>query len=329
MSEQLLAKVSYFKTGGQCAELYCPQDLNELEHSLKECDARFGDRYFFLGAGSNSLVSDQYWNGGVVVFSGLKQLSVLEDGITICAGAGVDNKSLVEFALKHQLSGVEWMYGLPGQIGGTVRMNARCYGGEISQVVTQVKVVSAQKGMEIYKNPREMFRGYKDTCFMDQPKLAVAEVHFQLSSGGVALVMKEKMEKCLRDREAKKQFSFPSAGCVFKNDYAVGVPSGMLIEAAGLKGKRIGQAQVSMDHANFVYNLGGATSDEILSLALHIREQVWQEFGVWMDFEMEVLGEVSSEMQVRLKESRKNKLVSTKIEPLLKKFSEKGHPTKP
>lgn len=328
MADFEIAKIAYYKTGGQCAELYRPRDLNELEHSLKECESRFGGRYFFLGAGSNSLVTDQYWSGAVVVFSGLQQLKILEDGVTLCVGAGVENKDLVEFALLHRLSGVEWMFGLPGQVGGTVRMNARCYGGEISQVVTEVTTVSAQFGVQIFKSPQEMFRGYKDTYFMDHPKLAVAEANFRLKAGGNAHEMKDKMHKCLSDRESKKQFSFPSAGCVFKNDYSVGVPSGMLIEASGLKGKRVGKAQVSMDHANFVYNLGGATSDDILSLSILIREKVWQEFGVWMAFEMEVLGAVSLEMQTRLTEVRKNQMIASKIEPLLKKFSENGHTTK-
>ena len=136
----------------------------------------------------------------------------------------------------------------------------------------------------------------------------------------------EHMEFCRTDREKKGQFLFPSCGCVFKNDYTVGVPSGLLIEASGMKGVRVGNAEVSEYHANFVFNRG-ATSRQILELTMVMREAVFRNFGVWMEYEMEVMGVIPEDLRARFYESR-SATPNDKLRALQEKFAKKNNQQK-
>ena len=292
-----LKSYSYYQTGGQCNVLYLPESKEELVDCLRHYQQN-PLPYFILGAGSNSLVLDQNFQGAVFHLRELNHILKNKDIVT--CGAGVENNSLASFAKDHGLSGVEWINGLPGHVGGTVRMNARCYGGEISQIAKSVYTIDMQGNFKEYGS--EAFRGYKDTLLMDNHEI-VWQVDFQLEQGKD--VDLELMDNCFQDRQSKGQYDFPSCGCVFKNNYKVGRSSGSLLEEAGAKDLSTGGAKVSPHHANFVYN-DHATSDEIISLTLQMRELVWNKFQIWLEYEMEILGTLPVDLAKKINEFRQS-----------------------
>jgi len=216
--------------------------------------------------------------------------------------AGITNTEFSEFAYQKGLEGAAWMNYLPGEIGGTVRMNARCYGGEISQIVKKIYAFDRSGNEKIYHG-RDVFRGYKDTLFMDNGEI-VSKVIISLRPG-VKEEIRKTMDMCKSDRERRGQFLFPTCGCVFKNNYdpEVSVSSGFLLELASAKDLRFQGAEVSAGHANFVYNKS-ASSEAILEVTFLMREAVWKKFGVWLDYEMEILGDLKDSYKSRFFEKR-------------------------
>lgn len=295
-----LSQLAYFQTGGSSLGVYSPADHEELGEALKEI-ARSGKPLLVLGGGTNSLVLDESFPGFVVTFRNMKSLNQVSEFV-FEVDAGVTNTEFSEAAFSKELSGAEWMNYLPGEIGGTVRMNARCYGGEISQIVTKI-IAFDPKGREMEFGP-EVFRGYKDTLLMDNQAI-VSKVFISLSRVRSKLKMREIMDHCRLDRERKGQFLFPTCGCVFKNNYdpEVSVSSGLLLEMSGAKSLEYNQAKVSDKHANFVYNQG-ADARSILELTFRMRDLVWNKFGVWLDYEMEILGACPEDLKAKISEKR-------------------------
>lgn len=312
-----LRDLAYYRTGGRCQALYEPKDTEDLAKIVKALHET-KQRYFVLGAGTNSLVMDEDWAGAVIVFSKMKALRRDKERLT--CEAGVDNTAIAQAALQAGLGGASWMNRLPGQIGATVRMNARCYGGEISEIVTEVKAVLPDGTLKTYQLSDKIFKGYKDTLFMENGAI-VAEVTLALRDGDVAAIA-EHMRFCEEDRISKGQFVHPTCGCVFKNNYAVGVPSGMLLDKAGAHSLSTDKAALNPKHANFVFNKG-ATSRDILELTLKMRELVYQTYGVWMEYEMEMLGELPSDLIGRITEIRPQIFQEQKIAPLRAVFQQK------
>jgi UDP-N-acetylmuramate dehydrogenase len=151
----------------------------------------------------------------------------------------------------------------------------------------------------------------------------ISEVTVHLKSQDKS-ILKEKMISCYEDRKSKDQYEWPSCGCVFKNDYRkeVSVPSGLLIDSCGLKSLSVGRAVLSQKHANFIQNRG-ATSRDILELSLLIREKVWKDLGVWLQYEMEALGHFPSDLEQKMKEKRIENFNQKKIAELQAKFQKK------
>lgn len=319
MSTSKLKGISYFNSGGDCKYLWqakCKEDLQEYFHKITQ----EGIPYFILGRGSNSLVSSNYWDGAVITVGNINHLKV--QGTRIIAGAGIENSDFAEYCYNQSLSGAEWMNGLPGQLGGTTRMNARCYGGEISQIVDIVRTVDQNGNIKEYNKQDGIFRGYKDTFFMDNNE-CIFEIEVVLKTGDKQNI-KNIMESCLQDRYSKHQFKFPSCGCVFKNNYHpdISVPSGLLLELAGAKDLISNDCLVSSFHSNFVYNLG-AKSHDLLLLTFAMRNQVWEEFGVWLEYEMEMLGTLDPEELREVKIKKENKLQKSKLEKAKMIFRER------
>jgi UDP-N-acetylmuramate dehydrogenase len=310
----LLKQYSYYATGGTCDHLYLPASIEEAQEAVREI-LRSGSPYYILGGGSNSLVWDDHYNGSVINLSKMRGMRVAKHAI-ICE-AGVENSALAEMALLHSLAGAGWMNRLPGQLGGTTRMNARCYGGEISQIAQKITCVDKAANVVRYTET-SVFRGYKNTLFMENGDLIVA-VEIELLKGDAAEIKKQ-MDFCKTDRESKDQFIYPSCGCVFKNDYSIGIPSGLLLDIAGVRGLNNGSCEVSAKHCNFVYNKG-ATSREILNLTFAMQDKVWNHFGVWLEFEMEILGNLPPEINERFLEKRKHQPKEPLLQPLRTKFA--------
>jgi UDP-N-acetylmuramate dehydrogenase len=300
-----LKDMAYYKTGGSAREIFCPRDPDALQKKLQDWH-RDKIPFFVLGGGTNSLVMDEPWPGGVLSLKNFTALEVLDKG-QIRAGAGVSNTDFARFALDRGLIGAGWMMGLPGQIGGTARMNARCYGGELGSITAHV-LSFTRDGHHAFTRPaREVFWGYKHTAFMENQEI-IGEVVFQLTPGSPGELAKEqsRMEACLSDRIQKHQFDAPSCGCVFKNDYSpgVGLSSGLLLEKSGVQGMGLGGAQVSPYHSNFVFNKNCATARDILLLTLAMRQKVWDTFGVWLEYEMEILGQLPLDLVQAMEEKR-------------------------
>lgn len=238
--------------------------------------------------------------------------------------AGVINSDFAQACLANKLTGAGWMNGLPGQVGGTARMNARCYGGEISQIVKKVHVVTRDGVAKTYTN-MNVFRGYKDTVFMENGDLIVA-VEVALREGDPVEV-KKLMDFCEADRRSKGQFDHPSCGCVFKNDYSVGVPSGMLLDAAGAKKMNLPGVQINPHHANFLYNIS-ATSRQILEATFRMRDLVYEAFGVWLAYEMEILGALSPDLRERVELAKPPRFNEAKLNEIRARFTARA-PTYP
>ncbi len=309
-----LSDYSYYRTGGLCQVLYEPESTVELSQILKDLHQRHTP-FFVLGAGTNSLVWDDYFPGAVIIFSKMK--AIRRVGNSLLCEAGADNTAIAQAALGAALGGISWMNRLPGQIGATVRMNARCYGGEISQVASTIKAVLPDGTIQVYTAADQVFKGYKDTVFMVNGAV-VTEVTMSLSPGNKGLIA-EHMRHCEDDRIKKGQFTYPSCGCVFKNNYAVGVPSGMLLDRA--KAQTLNQPTIALNpqHSNFVYNKG-ASSQDILNFTLAMQELVFREYGVWMEYEMEILGLLSPDLQARVKEIRASVMNQSKVDALRQEF---------
>lgn len=314
--KRTLKDLAYYKTGGSYERLYEPTSIEELAQARKEIHHK-KIPYFFLGAGTNSLIMDEHWAGAVIAFHKLCALKFT--GNQVYVEAGVNNTNLAKEAYVHSLAGAAWMNRLPGQLGATVRMNARCYGGEISHIVTRVISVTEEGEIKEYKD-KSVFRGYKDTIFMENEE-AIAAVDIELVPGN-ATAIKIQMDFCEADRIGKNQFTLPSNGCAFKNNYDVGIPSGMLLQAANVYRLTHPGITINPKHANFVFN-AGAKSRDILEFTLKMRELVYQEFGVWLEYEMEILGTLPEDLKAQFQENRPQKWLNEKLKPLREKFQTK------
>ena len=213
-----------------------------------------------MGSGSNILFSDRDFAGMVISFGRMKRLFWLSDDELFCE-AGVQNTRIAEELLSAEREGGEWLYRLPGQIGATVRMNARCFGGEVSQITAGILTLSVD-GCLRWQLPEEVFYGYKHTSLMEKPEIVVA-VLLRFPQTRSADAIRCLMQGHDEERSEKHHFDFPSCGSTFKNNYGVGRSSGSIFEELGFKGQSEGGAMVSNYHANFIYNKAGATAGNI------------------------------------------------------------------
>lgn len=276
-----LAPLISLQVGGPADVLVMPSDVGDVIQVLQGARAE-GIPIIVLG-GTNVLVRDKGIRGIVVQ---LKHLTGIheEANQVVYAQAGVRLPLLMQFALRHNLSGMEWAAGIPGTVGGGVVMNAGTRLGEMKDVLRAVDFVNL-RGKRVRVDASDMSFAYRKTTL---PKGMVVGAWVQL-----ALSTREKVEaktkEYLRYRRATQPLTIPNAGSVFKNP--PGDSAGRLIEAAGLKGARIGDAEVSTMHANFIVNKGTATAAQVLALIRKVRQTVGRKFGVRLQLEWKVIGE--------------------------------------
>lgn len=275
-----------FKIGGPADILYTPYDENALISAL-----RFSNENSLpcriLGNGSNVLISDKGLRGLTVkLMGGLTELSFTENGEIFC-GAGVSLKKLCTFALQNSLTGLEFAYGIPGSVGGAVYMNAGAYGGEIKNVLSSIRCVDP-KTLKIEEIPASRLDiAYRSTPFMTNGKI-ITGAYFTLEKGDKEAI-KEQMDTLMTKRKSSQPLEFPSAGSTFKrppNGYAAA-----MIDECGLKGCKVGNAEVSQKHAGFVVNKGGASFNDVMGVIEKVRKTVLREKGVYLETEIEILGE--------------------------------------
>ncbi len=299
--DEPMSRHTSFQVGGPVPLMALPQNEDEVKTVLSVAGMEFGVKPFFMGKGTNLLVSDQGADLLVLkAFDGLNRLELLPQGEwpghqTILAGSGVSLARLSSFALEHGLTGLEFAQGIPGSVGGGVYMNAGAYGGELGQVVSSV-VSNAPPDEEFLREHVNPKFSYRHSQFQERDSF-ILRASFSLKPGNPAEI-KAKMDDFAQRRREKQPLEYPSAGSTFKRPAPVDgrpVYAAALIDGCGLKGLTVGGAQVSEKHAGFVINRGGATCDDIIRLMAQVRERVFQETGVTLEPEVRYLGKEGEE----------------------------------
>ena len=277
-------KHTTFRVGGPVTLMALPRSVEELSTAVSLAKEA-GIEPFFLGRGSNLLVADRGAEAFLIKLAGgLDRLELLGEN-SLYVGAGVTLAQAAVFALEHALTGLEFAHGIPGTLGGGVFMNAGAYDGELSQVISWADVLD-ETGRRFRLEGPDLELGYRTSVFSRKPWV-VTGARLDLTPGDPAAI-RARMEDLSHRRRSKQPLEFPSAGSTFKRP--AGHFAGALIQEAGLKGVRIGGAQVSEKHAGFVVNTGGATSDDILSLIRLVRDTVLEKTGVLLEPEVRMLG---------------------------------------
>jgi UDP-N-acetylmuramate dehydrogenase len=282
-----LALHTTFRIGGPARFYTVPEALPELEESIAWA---LSERvpFFILGGGSNVLVHDRGFDG--LVISTGKLSRVAADGEAVSAECGVLVDELVRACVERSLAGIEFAAGLPGTVGGALYMNARAYEGSFSSIVERVSALEVE-GKEVHERVLDGTRlefDYKRSVFQCG-RIFVKEVCLRLSRGDRESI-ERRAEENRKKRETMGQYLFPNAGCIFKNDYRVGIASGRIIEELGLKGKRIGDAEVFERHANFIINRGGASAEDVYRLIRYIEREVEAKKGIRLEREILLVG---------------------------------------
>ncbi len=284
-AEPSAAHVSW-RAGGPLARAYFPADGDDFAAFL--ASLRPDEPLLVIGKGSNLLVRDGGFEGtAVFTDAALKGLRLEADG-TLYAEAGVSSPKVAAFAATSGLAGAEFLAGVPGTVGGALAMNAGCYGGETWNHVVRVLMVD-RRGRQVVREPGEFSVGYRRVGLVaaTDEVFAAAWLRFAPGDGGAA---RERIRELLERRLATQPLQLPNAGSVFRNppdDHAA-----RLIEAAGLKGLRIGGAEVSQKHANFIVNAAGrATAAEIEATIGRVRDAVQEKFGITLVREVRIVGE--------------------------------------
>lgn len=279
-----MSKHTTFRVGGEADCLIMIQREEELA-KLVCCLRQIGEEYFILGNGSNLLVGDKGYRGIVLKLDGPME-EVRVEGTTIRAGAGALLSKVAAKARDRSLSGMEFAAGIPGSIGGAVVMNAGAYNGEMKQIVVSVRGMDKEGEILTLDNETMKF-GYRTSAIRNRP-IVVLEVTLQLAEGRNEEIG-AKMEELAGLRRSKQPLEYPSAGSTFKRPE--GYFAGKLIMDAGLRGYRIGGAQVSEKHCGFIVNTGCATAADIRELIEEVQERVQERFHVTLEPEVIFLGD--------------------------------------
>ena len=277
-----LAAHCTFKIGGPAQLFVQPQTEQQLCSAAALCKEQ-AVRYYLLGNGSNILFADEGFAGVVFDVSALGS-DIAVEGNMLTAGAGVRLTALCRAALEHGLSGLEFAYGIPGTVGGAVYMNAGAYGGEMKDVLTVVRYLTAE-GEVVQASAAELDLSYRHSIFEENGG-CILSAQFALQPGNAADI-RAKMDELMAKRVEKQPLDKPSAGSTFKRP--AGAFAAALIDQCGLRGFRHGGAAVSDKHCGFVVNLGGATCADVLALCDEVRAIVKEKTGYELEKEIRVV----------------------------------------
>ena len=282
LSHEPMVLHTSFKIGGPADLLVIPEDVKDLKAALAFARSK-GLPSWVMGSGSNTLVRDGGIRGMVILPNAFQELTRV--GTEVTAGAGVRVSRLLAFCCKQGLSGPEILSGVPGTVGGAVWGNAGAWGGSTSDHLARVQVVT-DEGEELTLEREAIPFRYR---FSGLPKGSViVQATFALAPGDPTAI-RQQISRWLVQRNTTQPVEFRSAGSIFKNpprDYA-----GRLVEAAGVKGTRIGGAKISEKHGNFFVNLGDARAADVLALVALARERVRQTSGIDLELEIRVVGD--------------------------------------
>ena len=282
-TDKMIAPYTSYRIGGPAAIWAAPaseEGIGEVLAIVREA----GIPLFILGLGSNLLVSDEGWPG-VILYLGNNLSGWRLDDTAATVMAGTRLLDLIREAVGRGLGGMELMAGIPGSVGGALRMNAGAFGQEIEQ--TTVKVNGFQLDGTLFEAERnEIDFNYRRVPRLERVVITSAEFRFKKAA---ADTLKQRMDDILALRAKKQPLNYPSCGSVFKRP--PGYYAGALIEEAGLKGECVGDAMVSPKHAGFILNTGNARAANVFSLIRKIEDRVWERFGVRLEREVKLVGE--------------------------------------
>ena len=273
-----------FRIGGPADFFVTPSKAEEIRRIIELCRAEKVP-YYVVGNGSNLLVGDKGYRGVIIqIYKNMNRISVAGEEISVQAGALLSKVAAA--ACEAELEGMEFASGIPGTMGGAVRMNAGAYGGEMKQVL-KMAVVLTPEGEIVTIPAEEMGMGYR-TSIVSKMDYVVLEAVLSLKRGRKAEI-RARMDELREKRVEKQPLEYGSAGSTFKRPE--GYFAGKLIQDAGLRGFRIGNAQVSEKHCGFVINLGGATAAEVSELMTEVVRRVEETSGVTLKPEVKRIGE--------------------------------------
>ncbi len=278
-----LSKHTSLKVGGPADFWVEPEDAEDLKEALKICREN-SITIHVIGAGSNILASDEGVRGAVLHLGAPYFRQIWTEGEKIAARSGVQNTLFIQYAVEQGFGGFEFISGIPGNIGGLIAMNAGSHGQWIGSLLESVTVLEFGGAERVLRKDEIPF-GYRSAGLKDS---VILEAQFLLPKRGKREVQ-ERLNEYRDHRLRTQDLKHPSAGCMFKNPSNSQFSSGKLIDDAGLKGKTIGGAQVSGIHANFIINLGGATSTDIRRLIEEVRDTVKQKYQVELETEVKLL----------------------------------------
>ena len=272
-----------FRIGGPAACFVRPQDAGQVERILHICRENEVP-WFILGNGSNLLVSDRGFDGVIIqIYRNMSRIQVYGHHMTVQAGALLS--AVAKQALREGLSGLEFASGIPGTVGGAVVMNAGAYGGEMKDVVESVTVLDEEGAVRKLAR-EELQMGYR-TSLVKKKGYTVLEAVLKLNDGDPAAIS-ARMEELKEQRVSKQPLEYPSAGSTFKRPE--GYFAGKLIMDSGLRGFRVGGAQISEKHCGFVINTGDATAEDVVRLIRQVQDIVYEKFHVKLEPEVRFLG---------------------------------------
>lgn len=278
-----LSRYTSFNIGGEADYLIMPKNFKEIISAIKIAKEE-NIEYYVIGNGSNVLVSDKGFRGMIILTCNFDEMFLIDTNSIECY-CGVTVSKLCKFAYDNSLSGLEFAWGIPGSVGGGVYMNAGAYGGEFKDIIKSCKYIT-EDGKICEIDISEMDMSYRYSFFTDK-NLFILSVVFNLNKDEQSLI-KEKMDNYITRRKDKQPLEYPSCGSTFKrplNGYA-----SALIEECGLKGCRIGGAEVSTKHSGFIINVGSASCKDVIELIEHVKAVVLEKKGINLECEVKTLG---------------------------------------
>lgn len=279
-----MSKYTTMRVGGPCDCIVFPDEISKIKEVIDFCKNE-NITFFVIGNGSNLLVKDEGIHG-VVIKLGHRFSKIELDGEYILAYAGATMPTLSQLAKKNSLKGLEFACGIPGTIGGGVKMNAGAYGSQISDILYEVTYMDEKEEIKTIKNKDCSF-GYRKSIFTINPNYVILSAKFKLERGNIDEIENKMKENSLA-RKAKQPLEYPNFGSVFKRPEGYFV--GKLVDDAGLRGYKIGGAQVSTKHTGFIVNVDNATCKDVLDLIGYVQITVYNKFNVKLTPEVIIIG---------------------------------------
>lgn len=284
--EEPMKHYTSFQIGGPASAVCIPKNREQLSCLLSFL-RKMQINHWFVGNGSNLLISDEGLKGVVILLNSDFDGEILISNTVLEAPAGKKLSSVCAAACRAELTGLEFAWGIPGSVGGAVYMNAGAYGGEMKDRLIWVEYLDLDGNIQ--RVPAEKLNlSYRHSCFMEQEYQGVCIIRaaFSLEKGEQAAIQAE-MDRIIGQRKEKQPLDLPSAGSTFKRPQ--GAYAAQLIDQCGLRGFTVGGAQVSTKHTGFVVNIGGATCQDVLELARQVKECVKEKTGFELEMEVRLL----------------------------------------